>query len=212
MFSVVCAAFSAGAANTSLAKVDGVTQATIHNNIKFVLPLSVTADSAEIKWTDTKSRSKSGNVVLSYGTGEGSTLERQVTTAEATSLKFTLKNLKAKTTYKIRLQVTQASGAHAPCADTTTITTLATTSTIQQLTNKKDIPLEVSGHSITLGSMVRHGDQLSFVDLKGQTLLSAIVSGNESTVVIPSSVKGIVFLTCRRNGNIVSNKKVTIIQ
>jgi hypothetical protein len=199
------------ASNTSVTEIDAVSTATVHNNIKFVVPLKVESDSAIIKWTDARSRSKSGTVALTYGTNDATMKTRSVTTAEATALSFNLTGLTPITTYKIRLQVTQPGGAHGPCADTATITTAAATSSASHFLTKKDVPLELLDHSIRIGSMARHGDQLSIVDTKGQTLLSHIVSGNETAVVIPSSVKGVVFLTCRRNENIISGKKVTII-
>jgi len=193
-----------------VSKVDAVTQATIHNNIKFVIPIKVASDSATIKWTDAKSRSKSGTVVLSYGTGEGAMTDRPVTKTEATALTFSLKGLTPKTTYKIRLQANHPTNAHEPCADTATITTSATTDITQRFSLQKNIPLEFLDHSVRLGSMAQLGDRIAIVDSKGQTLHSFIVSGSQKAVRIPSYIKGIVFLTCSRNGNMLASKKITI--
>jgi hypothetical protein len=211
MLSLVCGSLSAWAANTSLGKVDGVTQATVHNNIKFVLPLTVAADSAIIKWTDAKSRSKSGTVVLTYGIGEGATTERPVTSAEASSLKFTLKGLTAKTTYKIRLQVSQASGAHGPCADTATISTLATTFSNQIFSTIKNVPIEMLDHSLQLGTLAKSGDHVTISDCRGRMLLDHKVKGDEKAINLPSKVKGVYFLKYSREGKVLDQKQFVII-
>jgi hypothetical protein len=207
---ILAGALSAWASNASVTRVDATTQATIHNNIKFVVPLTVGTDSAVIKWTDTKNRSRVGTVVLTYGLSGGSTTDRPVTSAEATALTFTLKSLTPKSTYKIRLQVTQASGAHPPCADTISITTLPTTNSIRQIAVRKDLPLEMLDNSVRLGSQVQSNDRLIVSDCQGRTLLNHKVCAAEKAVSLPAKAKGIYFLAYTREGKILDQKKFVI--
>jgi hypothetical protein len=207
---IIFIAVFAWASKNSIAEVDAVSQATIHNNIKFVTPLAVGSDSAVIKWTDAKNRSRSGNVVLSYGPSETSMTDRAVTKAEATGLSFTLKGLTPNTTYKIKLQVSQTPATHAPCADTATIKTLATTPVSRSYTFKKDVPLELLDHSVRLGSAVKDGDHLTVTDCKGRTLLNHNVKSNEKVVDLPSNAKGVYFLIYSRQGTVLDKKQFVI--
>ena len=202
------------ASNNSMAKVDATTQATIHNNIKFVLPFKIATDSVIVKWKDGHSRSTSGTVALSSGTTEATMTKKTVTATKNnadTTYSAKLSGLQPATTYKIRIEVSQTSGVHGPCADTTTITTKSTTFAARHFDAKKDTPIELLDHSVNFKALAKHGDHITIVDTKGQTLLSHFVVGSETAISLPSSAKGVVLLTYTRNGSIVASKKVTIV-
>jgi hypothetical protein len=202
------------ASNTSVAKVDATTQATIHNNIKFVLPFKIASDSGVIKWKDAKGRTPAATVTLSYGTTEATMTKKTVIpTKNTTDTTYStdLSGLQSATTYKIRVEVSQASGAHAPGADTTSITTKPTTFAVNQFSAKKEVAIEMLDRSINFGTLAKRGDHLTIVDTKGQTLLSHFFTGSETVVSVPASAKGVVLLTCLRNGNVIASKKVTIV-
>jgi hypothetical protein len=210
-------AFFSWASNTSVAKVDATTQATIHNNIKFVLPFKVASDSAIVKWKDVRSRSTTGTVSLSFGSTEATMTKKTVTAtknAADTTYSANLSGLTSNTTYKIRIEVSDpaTTNPHKSCADTTTIATKSTTFAMKQFSAKKEIAIELLDHSVKFGTFTQHGDHITIVDTKGQTLLSHFVAGSETAVSLPSSAMGVVLLTCSRSGNVIASKKVTIVR
>jgi hypothetical protein len=211
--SLICAAFSIWAAVNKAQEVDAVSTATVHINIKFVTPLQVAGDSAIIKWTDTRNRSKNGKVILTYEPSSGTKQTRAVTNQEAKALLFSLIGLTPKTTYKIRLEVTDTvpGNTHKVCADTATITTLTATSAKVDFNTQKKVPLELLDHSVRLGSAAKSNDRLVIADCQGRTVLDHHVNGAETAINLPSKAKGIYFLTYSREGKILDQKQFVII-
>jgi hypothetical protein len=215
MLSLIGATVSVWAAMNKMQEVDAVSTASVHKNIKFVTPLSVASDSAIIKWNDSKKRtsSSSASTTLSYGTTEATMTSKTVTPKKLTDSVFSvnLSGLQPKTTYKIRIEIKKVSGsAEDPCADTATITTLATTSAELHFNSAKEVPLELLDHSVRLGSAAKSNDHLVIADCQGRTVLDHHVKGAEKSINLPSKAKGVYFMTYTREGKILDKKQFVI--
>jgi hypothetical protein len=214
MLSLIGATVSVWAAMNKMQEVDATSTATVHNIVKFSVPLNVASDSAIFKWRDSLNRtgSTSATVTLSFGKTEATMTSKTVTPKKLENKVYSvnLTGLETKTTYKIRLEVSQASGAHKPCADTTTITTLATTSAELHFNPAKEVPLELLDHSVRLGSAAKSNDHLIIADCQGRTVLDHHVKGCEKSINLPSKAKGVYFMTYTREGKILDKKQFVI--
>jgi hypothetical protein len=212
MLSLIGATVSVWAAMNKTEEVDAVSTATVHINIKFVTPLQVASDSAILKWNDGKNRSgsTSATVSLSFGTTEANMTSKTVTPKKLENMIYSvnLSGLQPKTTYKVRIQA--ADGHHAPCADTATITTLATTSAEVHFNRAKEVPLELLDHSVRLGSAAKSNDHLIIADCQGRTVLDHHVKGAERSINFPSKAKGVYFMTYTREGKVIDKKQFVI--
>jgi hypothetical protein len=208
MLSIIGATASVWAVVNKTQEIDATTKATVHNIIKFVTPIKVTGDSAVIKWTDAKNRSKYGTIAFTYETGDAAVKTRTVTSQEATALSFNLTGLSPKTTYKIRLEVSDSK--HTPCADTATITTVGTTSAEVFFNSAKKVPLELLDHSVRLGATAKLDDHIMIADCQGRKLLDHHVKSSERDINLPTHAKGVYFLTYTREGKLLDQKQFVI--
>jgi hypothetical protein len=102
--------------------VDTISSATLHNELKFNVPITVTNSSATIEWQEYYADQGSG--YFFYGTSLANLTKRNVTSSErsATVQKIILTGLTPNTTYYIRLVTTAPD--QGPNGDTATIKTL----------------------------------------------------------------------------------------
>jgi hypothetical protein len=206
---IICAAvvFSVHGKTSKAQEVDAITEATLHGECQFTLPFKVTATTITVDWNE--QYAPDGTPTISYGTSKTNLTTRAVTVSERTAMKLTLTGLKANTSYFILYEVSMVDmGAY---GDTTTVKTSGTIGALRNFAGATNMPLELLDHSVQLGSKALAGDRLIISDCEGRMLFNYSVKGSEGKVNSPSLSKGIYFFTVIRQGKLLENRRVVIV-
>jgi hypothetical protein len=156
---------------------DAITAATVNNMCKFNYPLSVTATSAAITWTERRS---GGTAKFSWGTDQANLTTRAMTATERANSTIAMTGLQAGTTYYIRVEMTKS--GETPYAATGSFTTLAATAVRSSVPAANRVPLSISATRIDYGTTILPGDRITILDMQGRTVLEHVARLGEQAL------------------------------
>jgi hypothetical protein len=167
--------------------VDAITEATINNSCKFVLPIETTDSSAIIKWTETRN---GGKATFCYDTIEPPLVCRSVTSIERTIKTINLYGLKPSTTYYIYLEVTQTN--YTPYAASGSFTTKAKSANLIKIDkNKEQDNIYAKRKIIFVNKKLYKNDKITITNIYGQNICNFILNNNCSSLKININSAGL---------------------
>jgi len=168
--------------------VDAIAAATINTTCAFVLPFSVTATGATVRWTEGHT---DGAGVICHGTVDPPASCRDVTAAERAATSLALSGLQPATRYYVRYEVSKP--GETSYAATGSFTT-ATSAVLEPAAGKA---------GCTWGTLMA-GDEVTVSDVRGRLVSRRVVGRDGTMPALPTPTAAIYILRVSRQGSAVS--------